>query len=173
MIHPNMPAQPSWHLRVPEIRVALSDSAAPPFLDRPAIEQLFGLGRRQAIRILTACGGYQIGKTFLVNREALLGYIEGVEKTGSVEQMRQRRLRINAALQEVANHVAAQRTQIRTDPNILRRRPADLPAAIEVVGPGKIQISYHGATDLLTQIAELAAAAANDFPRFRKIFEED
>ena len=39
------------------------------------------------------------------------------------------------------------------------------------MGPGKIQISYHGATDLLAQIAELAAAATNDFPRFRQIFE--
>jgi len=67
--------------------------------------------------------------------------------------------------------VAAQRTQIRTDPALLGRRPADLPAAIELVAPGKIQISYHGATDLLAQIAELAAAATHDFPRFRQIFE--
>ena len=167
-----MPAQPSWHLRVPQIRAALSSPASPPFFDRPAIEKLFGLRRRQAIRILTACGGYQIGKTFLVNREALLAYVAEVEKAGAVDRARQRKLRISAALNEVANHLAAQRTQIRTDPDLLRRRPADLSAAIELVGPGKIQISYHGATDLLAQIAELAVAATNDFPRFRKMFEE-
>ena len=166
-----MPAQPSWHLRVPQIRAALSSPVSPPFFDRPAIEKLFGLRRRQAIRILTACGGYQVGKTFLVNREALLAYVAEVEKAGAVDRARQRKQRISAALNEVANLTAAQRTQIRTDPDLLRRRPADLPAAIELVAPGKIQIRYHGATDLLAQIAELAAAATNDFPRFRKIFE--
>jgi hypothetical protein len=166
-----MPAQPSWHLRVPEIRAALASPASPPFLDRPAIEILFRLRRRQAIRILTACGGYQIGKTFLVSREALLSYLEEIQKAGSVDRLRQRKLRISAALNEVANHVAAQRTQIRTDPKLLGRHPAELPAAIALVAPGKIQISYHGATDLLAQIAELAAAATNDFPRFRQIFE--
>ncbi len=167
-----MPAQPSWHLRVPEIRAILAGASSPPFLDRPAIEQLFGLRRRQAIRILTACGGYQVGKTFLVNREVLLAYLEEIEEAGAVDRIRQRKLRISAALNEGANQAAAQRTQIRTDPNLLRRLPADLPPAIELVGPGKIQISFQGATDLLAQIAELAAAAANDFPRFRKIFED-
>jgi len=166
-----MPAQPSWHLRIPEIRAALSSPASPPFLDRPAIEHLFGLRRRQAIRILTACGGYQVGKTFLVGRETLLSYMEEIARSGSVERIRTRKLRVSAALNEVANHVAAQRTRIRTDPGVLRRRPADLPAAIELVAPGKIQITYEGATDLLARIAEIAAAAANDFPRFRDLFE--
>jgi len=45
-----MPAQTSWYLRVPEIAAQLRAPAAPPFLDRPAIESLFRLRRRQAIR---------------------------------------------------------------------------------------------------------------------------
>jgi hypothetical protein len=167
-----MPAQPSWHLRVPQIKATLGSPGSPPFLDRPAIEKLFGLRRRQAIRILTACGGYQVGKSFLVNREVLLAYIEEVATDGSVDRIRQRKLRISAALNDGANLAAAQQTQIRTDAGLLRRLPADLPAAIQLIGPGKIQISFSGATDLLTQIAELAAAATNDFPRFRKIFED-
>ena len=166
-----MPAEPSWHLRVPAILAALADRAAPPFFDRPAVEKLFGLGRRQAIRILAACGGYQVGKTFLVPREALLAYLEGVVETGAVERLRARKLRVSAALAEAANHVAAERTQIRIDPNLRHRPAADLPAAIELLAPGKIQITYHGATDLLAQIAALAAAATHDFPRFRRLFE--
>ena len=38
----------------------------PPFLDRPAIERLFGLRRRQSITLMHRLGGYQVGKTFLV-----------------------------------------------------------------------------------------------------------
>ena len=160
----DMPAQPSWHLRVPDILAALRGPAAPPFLDRSAIETLFHLRRRQAIRMMHFCGGYQVGKTFLVDREGLIDLVERVDHTGGVELARQRKQRISAALNEVANHAVARSTQIRTDPALLSRRPADLPAASERVAPGKIQISYHGATDLL-------AAATHDFPRFRKIFE--
>jgi hypothetical protein len=166
-----MPAQPSWHIRVPEIRAALLSPASPPFLDRPAVEKLFGLRRRQAIRILTACGGYQVGKTFLISRDGLLSYLEDVTATGAVDRIRKRKLRISTALNEVAHQAVAQQTQIRTRPDLLRGGPGDLPAAIELVGPGKILITFHGATDLLSRIAELAAAATNDFPRFRKLFE--
>jgi hypothetical protein len=34
-----------------------------------------------------------------------------------------------------------------------------------------LQISYHGAEDLLAHLVELAAAATNDFPAFRKLYE--
>ena len=47
----------------------------------------------------------------------------------------------------------------------------DLPSAIELVGPGMLQISYRGAEDLLAKIVELAAAATNDFPAFRSLYE--
>jgi hypothetical protein len=166
-----MPAQPSWHLRVPQIRAALEAPAAPPFLDRPAIETLFGLRRRQAIRILTACGGYQVGKTFLASREALLQFIGQAEASGGVERMAARRNRISAALTEAARQSAARQTQVRTAPDLLIRQPSGLPGGVRLAGPGALEIRYDGATDLLGRIAELAAAAANDFPRFRRLFE--
>ena len=55
----------------------LRSPAAPPFLDRPAIEQLFSIRRRQAIRVLAAASGYQVGKTFVVERQALIDFLEG------------------------------------------------------------------------------------------------
>jgi hypothetical protein len=39
------------------------------------------------------------------------------------------------------------------------------------VAPGKLQISYRGAEDLLACLVELAAAATNDFPAFRELYE--
>ena len=67
-----MPDQPSWIHRLPQITQALEAPDAPPFLDRPAIERLFGLRRRQSIALLRRLGGYQVGKTFLVDRAVLL-----------------------------------------------------------------------------------------------------
>jgi hypothetical protein len=166
-----MPAQPLWYLRIPEILAGLRTPSAPPFLDRPAIEKLFGVSRRQAIRLLGAADGYQVGKTFLVSRDSLMDYLEQIEKSGAAGQVRARKQRVASALAEVANHSAAQRVQIHIDPGVLRRRPAGLPAGIELVAPGKLQISYSKAEELLARIVELASAATNDFPAFRRLYE--
>jgi hypothetical protein len=166
-----MPLVPLWYRHLPEILRELHSPGAPPFLDRPAIEQLFHLSRRQAIRLLAAAGGYQVGKTFLVERAALIAFLEAREQSGAAPAARARRQRVAAALDQVANYAAAQRVQVRTSPDVWRRRPAHLPAAIELVAPGRLQISYHGAEDLLAQLVELAAAATHDFPGFRKLYE--
>lgn len=166
-----MPKLPRWYLRVPEMLTQLRTPATPPFLDRPAIEKLFRVSRRQAIRLLGAAPGYQVGKTFLIEREVLIAYLDARESSGAAPQARARRQRVALALNEVANHAAAQRVQIRTSPDVFRRRPAELPAAIELVAPGKLQISYHGAEDLLANLVELAASATNDFRSFRELYE--
>lgn len=167
-----MPKLPLWYLRVPEILGQLRAPGTPPFLDRPAIENLFLVRRRQAIRLLGAANGYQVGKTFLVERQSLIDFLEGLEHSGAAPEARARKRRVASALNDAVNFAAAQQVQVRADPDVFRRWPADLPAAIELVAPGKLQISYRGAEDLLAQIVELAAAAANDFPTFRKRYEE-
>jgi hypothetical protein len=166
-----MPKVPRWYLQVPEILGQLRAPEAPPFLDRTTVEALFRVSRRQAIRLLGTAQGYQVGKTFLVERESLIHFLESIESSGAAPAARARKRSVASALNEVANAAAAQRIQVRTNPDVLGRRPADLPAAIELVAPGKLQISYDGAEDLLAQIVELATAAANDFPAFRQIYE--
>ena len=163
-----MPKLPLWYRRVPEILRQLQSPGIPPVLDRPAIEELFAVSRRQAIRLLGAAHGYQVGKTFIVDRQALVDYLQTIEKSGAAPEARARKRRIALAIHEVANYAAAQRVEVRTSPDAFRRRPADLPAAIDLIAPGKLQISFRGAEDLLAQIVELAAAATNDFPAFRK-----
>lgn len=162
-----MPAQPSWYTRVPDILVRLRAPSAPPFLDRPAMEQLFRVGRRQAIRLMGSSNGYQIGKTFLVDRQSLIAFLELVEKSGVSDQARKRKQRVLNALNEVAHQTAAQRIQIRTDPPTIDRGQSDSIPSIEIIEPGRLQIIYSGAEDLLARIVELAAAATNDFPAFR------
>jgi hypothetical protein len=168
-----MPKLPLWYLRVPEILGQLHSPGAPPFLDRTAVEKLFQVSRRQAIRLLGAAQGYQVGKTFLVERESLVHFLETIESSGAAPAARARKRSVASALNEVANAAAAQNVQVRINPGVLRHRPVGLPSAIELVAPGKLQISYRGAEDLLAQIVELASAAANDFPAFRQIYESN
>ena len=167
-----MPTLPRWYLRVPEMLARLRTPGAPPFLDRPAIEALFQVRRRQAIRLLGTAQGYQVGKTFLVDREALIAYLDAFEHSGAAPQARERRWRVAATLNEASQHLAAQSIQVPTARDVLRRRASQLPEAIEITGPGRLQISFTSAEDLLAKVAELAAAATNDYPSFRQYVEE-
>ena len=161
-----MPAQPSWHVRVPEILAALSVPDSPPILDRSAFERLFQVRRRQAIRLITQCDGYQVGKTFLAGRENVISFLESIKRSGKADAARGHRVRVGAAINAAANQRAAEETRI------VRPRALDsLHAAISFPSAGKVQISYEDATGLLTRLVELATFAANDFPRFQQVVE--
>jgi hypothetical protein len=166
-----MPALPSWHARVEEILAALAEPGAPPVLDRQALETLFQVRRRQAIRLMAHFGGYQAGKTFLVERAALVAGLDQLVASGAAGHATARKQRILAAVNEVSQRAAARRALVPIDPEIRRRQPHELAAAIDRLAPGRLEIRYHGAEDLLAQIAELAAAAANDYAGFRRRFE--
>jgi hypothetical protein len=115
-------------------------------------------------------GGYQVGKTFLVDRKAVIEFLACVLKTGCIDRVLERKRRIFEALSEVENAAAAQRVRICLDPMVESRKP-QLPASIERIAPGKLQITYEGAEDLLARVAELAATATKNFPRFQKMVE--
>ena len=71
-----MPARPSWLLHIPEILEQL-ELFKVPVVDRAIIEMVFGLGRRQAIELLHRFGGYQAGRTFLIDRRLLIEGCDG------------------------------------------------------------------------------------------------
>jgi hypothetical protein len=162
-----MPAQPSWYVRVPEILAALRVPDSPPFLDRPAFERLFQVRRRQAIRLLVQCDGYQVGKTFLAGRESVISFLESVRQSGEADVARGRRVRVGAAINNAVNQLTASQPRVKPGPAL----GGSLHPGIEFPAPGKVQISFSDATDLLTRIVELASFAANDFSGFRRVFE--
>lgn len=166
-----MPAFPGWYIRVPQILESLSLPSSPPFLDRTSVERIFQVRRRQAIRLMQQWGGYQVGKTFLVDRKAVMQSLAHLLKTGCIDQVLQRKRRIVEAISEAENMAAARRARIRVDPRVFESRKLQLPSAIELVAPGKLQITYSGAEDLLARVAELAATATRNFPRFQEMVE--
>src|ERR1022692_2100735 len=68
-----MPAKAQWLLRVPEILAELA-ALDVPVLDRAVCERLFRLRRRRTIDLIRCFGGYQAGRTFLVDRPKLGGH---------------------------------------------------------------------------------------------------
>src|ERR1035438_8036855 len=64
-------AKAAWLLKIPEI-IGMLEAFDVPVVDRAIVEHLFVLRRRQAIELLHRFGGFQSGRTFLVDRHVLI-----------------------------------------------------------------------------------------------------
>ena len=155
-----MPDYPSWIERVPQIRATLLAPSAPPFLDRAAVEQLFGLRRRQAIALLGRCGGYQLGRTYLASREAVLAFLAQPGPALQQAQTHARRQRVQQALREAPPVQAAR--PIVVAPETGRCGVAGLPAGIQLV-PGQVTLRFSNPEELLTQLYALAQTLLADY----------
>ena len=161
-----MPDQPSWIERVPKILESL-ESAAPPFLDRPAVEALFGVRRRQAIQLLRRFGGYQVGKTFLVPRNAVIDFLRNPQLRTAAEREKGRFERVADALRQGRRELDQRRIPIPVAEDTLRIDISGLPEGIRLV-PGELSVSFEQPIELLQKLFALSQALANDFASFER-----
>lgn len=165
-----MPAQPQWLLRIPRIVEELA-ALDTPVVDRASIERLFGVRRRRAIHLLGAFGGYQAGRTFLVDREALLEQLRAVAAGERFDFEKRRRERLAAKLERVRKHLEAARVTIAPS-SPLPGETAGLPPGVRLE-PGCLTIEFNGVEELLARLYGIAQAAAEDFARFQSAAGED
>ena len=162
-----MPDQPSWIERVPKILDFLESAAATPFLDRPAIESLFGVRRRQAIQLLHRFGGYQVGKTFLVPREAVIRFLRDPHLRSAAEVETGRFERISAALGQARQDLDRRRIAIPVQPETLRLEISGLPDGIRLE-PTQLTVRFEQPMELLQRLFALSQALANDYDSFER-----
>ena len=105
-------------------------------------------------------GGYQAGKTFLVDHQELLDQLEVLRdgETFSYEQRRRRRL--VAELESVRKYLRAAAVKIPLRPQA-RYQIATLPPDVDLQ-PGRLRVE-----DLLSKLFELAQSAAKAFHQLR------
>ena len=162
-----MPDQPSWIEHVPKILETLESAAAPPFLDRPAVEMLFGVRRRQAIQLLRRFGGYQVGKTFLVPREAVVAFLRDPRRRTAADLERGRFERVETALGQARRELHQRRIPIAVQPETLNLDISGLPDGIHLA-PGQLTIRFAQPVELLQKLFALSQALANDFETFER-----
>jgi hypothetical protein len=98
--------------------------------------------RRVAIRLMHRFGGYQAGRTFLIDRGLLSAAAREDRRRRSYFFETQRRIVIPAA------------------PNVAYRELSGLPSTIRI-GPGKLEVAWIVVHDLLRQFMELAQASGD------------
>jgi len=164
-----MPAKPPWLLRVPVI-IAMLETFDVPVVDRSVIEHLFGLRRRRAIELLHCFGGFQAGRTFLVDRLVLIDQLQRLAEGEEFQMEQRRKERLNDSIDQLRRHQAAARVKIPVPPNGFSLKLAELSAGVSLE-PGHLHIEFSGTEDLLTKLYGLSQAASHDFDRFRAAAE--
>jgi hypothetical protein len=161
-----MPAKAQWLLRVPEILAELS-ALDVPVVDRAVCERLFRLRRRRAIDLIRCFGGYQIGRTFLVDRPKLVAQLEQIRDSPDFKMEWRRKQRLTERLDAILRMRAGARVAIAVEPQTLRPRLPDLPPGVGL-SPGALHIQFQSSEELLSKLFALAQAIANDYEAFEK-----
>src|ERR1022692_1368285 len=161
-----MPAKAQWLLRVPEILAELA-ALDVPVVDRAVCERLFRLRRRRTIDLIRCFGGYQAGRTFLVDRPKLVAQLEQIRDSPDFKMEWRRKERLAERLDAIRRLQAGARVAIAVEPEILRQRLPDLPPGVGL-SPGELHIQFQSSEELLSKLFALAQAIANDYEAFEK-----
>ena len=88
-----MPRKSEW---IEQLPAALDELRAFPGLvvDRAILEKVLRIERRTAIRLMNRFGGFQTGKTFLIDRLQLIEQLEQFDRGEDVTFERDRRARL-------------------------------------------------------------------------------
>ena len=139
-------------------------------VDRAAIEKLFHVSSRQALRILDRFPAYAVGTSLLIDRTDLVRKLEALRENPVVQFERQRKERVEAELARARRKLLARRIEIPTNPDVWQREFVDLPPSVRIE-QGRLEITFEDTRDLLRQLFELSQAVANDYASFQRLCE--
>lgn len=162
-----MPAKPSWLLEVPRMQEILKGLDTP-VVDRQCFEHLFKIRRRRAIQLMHQFGGYQAGRTFLIERSKLIRCLR--QLTGDYEWELARRTKLVSELERTKKLLPGRKVRLMVSPETSSYHMADLPAGVQL-SAGELRVEFHGTEDLLRQLFELSQAIMNDYKKFEGICE--
>jgi hypothetical protein len=166
-----MSAKAEWLLRLPEIRAELEHLDVP-VVDRAGIEHLFGLRRRRAIELMHQFGGYQAGRTFLLDRARLLEALQALESREGYAAEKRRRERLGDVVEASREHLIAMRVRIPVRATAARASLDRLAPGVLLL-PGILSIEFRRPTELLEKLYWLAQAIAHDFEKFEGLLPGD
>jgi len=130
----------------------------------------FGLRRRRAIELLHRFGGYQAGRTFLVERRVLIDHLQRLAAGEEFRIEHRRKERLSQVVDQFRRYQAGARIKIPAPPNGFSLKVAGLSVGV-VLQPGHLHIEFSDTEDLLTKLYELSQTASHDFDRFRAAAE--
>ncbi len=159
-----MPAQPAWFHRLESI---LSELRAlnTEYLDRLAVERIFGVRERRARQIMAGLPCLQVGNAVAVSRVALIDRLEATTAASRFQWEVKRRTRVAKSLDTLRKDAAAKRVVVPAPADVRASSFQSLSADI-TIRPGQLSVRFSNAEDLAGKLFELSQAMANDWPAF-------
>jgi hypothetical protein len=167
-----MARAPSWYDHLDEAVGTLRHFPAPT-VERPDVERVFHLSRRDAIRLLHKFGARERNDRLTIPRDALVRRLEAVRESPEYLSERRRREHLRESRAELHRHAAAQRILLPVAARAAEATVAMLPPYIRLYR-GRMEVDFpEGCHDeLLGRLLEVARAACDDPEGFRAAVEE-
>ncbi len=168
-----MPATPLWIHRLAEGIPALA-SLPQEWIDRRTLEEVLGVSKWTAWRILRQCGAEPgPGGVLMCRREALAEYLRRSQQDGRLAPEIARRERVAEYLDGMLRYASRKHKEIARDAaagEMLGSRLANLPEGVELQR-GELRIGFSGSADFLKKFGAVVFALQNDFERLSEFLD--
>jgi hypothetical protein len=151
-----MPDKPSYLVRLPAILAEARASKPIPFFRRGDIEALFGLKRRQAIKLMHKVGAIRVSQEIAVDQRDLISWIERLAASPESAREEARQVRVVERIVELKAEAAARARKI-----ALPDGPPfpGMPQGV-TLSPGTLSIEFKTGQELLERLFALARVLA-------------
>ena len=163
-----MPAKPVWLSHINNILHDL-EALPRPFVDRPTVEFLLGVGPRRAQQIMAPCVTDHVGSSGLADRNALISHLRHLADGDDARYEQQRRYKVAAILAQLHKQRLEQpRLLVEAPLRVVSQEFENLPAGVRL-DRGRITVEFENPQQALEKLLALAMAISNDFDRFERL----
>jgi hypothetical protein len=160
-----MPAVPLWIHRLADALPALA-SLPQDLVDRRTLEEILGVGKWTAWRILKQCGAEEgPGGALVCRRDSLVAKLRAVQQDGRLAPEIARRERVERYLDGMLQFASQRHKQIARNTaaeTLVSSRLGSLPEGVNLKS-GKLEISFQGPEDFLQKFGAVVFALQNDW----------
>lgn len=168
-----MPARPAYFHRLAEA-IGVLEKHSSPWIDRRTLQEVLGVSKTVAWRILRQCGASPgPGNTLICPREELLAALATLRASPACSGELGRRQRLEDRLTLLLTAASSQ--HIRVVPNdraleLVSTRFGQLPAGVSL-SPARLTIDFFGTEDFLEKFGAVVFALQNDFATISEFIE--
>lgn len=168
-----MPAVPVYVHRL-ATGIAALEALPHDLIDRRTLEEVLGVGKWTAWRIMKRCGAEDgPGNTLICRRENLLAQLRQLQADRRFGPEIQRRDRLERYLENIAQYASRQHKQVARRHEaeaLLSSRFSSLPPGVDL-SPTELRIAFHGTEDFLQKFGAVVFALRNDFEQIQEFLE--
>jgi len=169
-----MPSTPLWIHRLAQ-GLPVLEALRQDWIDRRTLEEVLGVGKWTAWRILRQCGAEEgPGGALVCRREQLLARLREMEQDPHLAPEIQRRERLEEYLAGMLRYASRKHKEIARNAaaeELLGSRFSRLPDGVNLQ-PGELRIEFSGMDDFLRKFGAVVFALQNDFERIGEFVEK-